>query len=187
MPKRETHDRYNGIRSDAVEAKTGKTWAQWLTILDRAGAKKMSHTQIASHLYDTLGVPGWWCQMVAVGYEQARGMRVKHQRPNGFEIGVSRTIGVPASRLFDAWRDARVRSRWLPKTPIVIRTATRPKSLRVTWTDRTTSLEINIYAKGAGRAQIAVQHSKLPDAKAAAKMKDYWALKLDRLREVLER
>jgi len=28
------------MSDDAVKAKTGKTWKQWFTILDKAGAKK---------------------------------------------------------------------------------------------------------------------------------------------------
>ena len=177
---------YNGIGSEAVRAKTGRTWSEWLAILDKAGARKMSHAQIAAHLYDRRGVPGWWSQMVAVGYEQARGLRARHQRPDGFEISVSRSFAAPATVLFDAWKDARARRRWLPRAAIVIRKATRPKSMRITWSDRKTSLEVNFYAKGVGKAQVVVQHSKLPDAKAAAKMKGYWANTLDRLRETLE-
>lgn len=176
----------NGIGSEAVRAKTGKTWAQWLSILDKAGARTISHPRIAAHLHDRLGLPGWWCQMVAVGYEQARGLRAKHQRPDGFEISVSRTVAAPATALFDAWKDARARRRWLPVRAIVIRKATRPRSMRITWSDRKTSLEVNFYAKGVGKGQVVVQHSKLPDAKAAAKMKGYWATTLDRMRETLE-
>jgi uncharacterized protein YndB with AHSA1/START domain len=177
---------YSGIRSEAVRAKTGKSWAEWLAFLDRAGARKMSHARIAAHLHGRFGLPGWWCQTVAVGYEQARGLRVRHQRPDGFAISVSRTVAAPATALFDAWKDARARRRWLPNTAIVVRKATRPRSMRITWSDRKSNLEVNFYAKGVGKGQVVVQHSKLPDAKAAAKMKSYWANSLDRLRETLE-
>jgi hypothetical protein len=64
-----------GISDAAVQAKTGKTWPEWLALLDRAGARKMNHQEIASYLHDELGCSGWWSQMVTVGYEQARGMR----------------------------------------------------------------------------------------------------------------
>jgi uncharacterized protein YndB with AHSA1/START domain len=186
MAESTTTARLGGIGSAAVEKKTGKTWAQWLAVLDKAGARTMTHAQIATHLHQRLGVPGWWCQMVAVGYEQARGLRAKHQRPEGYEISVSRTVGVSAGTLFDAWKDARVRGRWLPRAAIVIRKATRPKSMRITWSDKKTSLEVNFYAKGARKGQVVVQHSKLPDAKAAERMKVTWGESLGRLRELLE-
>src|SRR5215469_1117257 len=62
---------------EAVKAKTGKVWAEWFKILDKAGAKKMPHKEIALYLYEKQKLPAWWCQMVAVGYEQERGLRQK--------------------------------------------------------------------------------------------------------------
>ena len=170
-----------------MKKSTGKTWARWFAILDRAGARKMNHAAIARYLSDEQSVPDWWCQMVTVGYERARGLRRLHQRPDGYSISVSRTVGMPAAKLFDAWSDARARARWLPQPKLTIRKATRPKSLRITWSDRQSSLEVNFYARGAAKAQVSVQHSKLADAKAAAKMKGFWSKTLDRMRERLER
>ena len=46
----------------AVQAKTGKTWKEWFAILDRAGARKMAHKEIAAYLYRELQVPAWWSQ-----------------------------------------------------------------------------------------------------------------------------
>jgi len=41
-------------------------------------------------------------------------------------------------------------------------------------------------SKGKDKTQVVAQHSKLPDAKAAAKMKKFWANALDRLQEAIE-
>lgn len=49
-----------------------------VTLLDKAGAKKMSHQEIANHLHTKHDVAPWWTQMVTVTYEQARGLRQKH-------------------------------------------------------------------------------------------------------------
>jgi len=48
-------------------------------------------------------------------------------------------------------------------------------------------LEVYLSAKDNDKSQVVVQHSKLPDAKASAKMKAYWSKALDRLREMLEK
>ena len=93
------------ISDEAVAAKTGKSWSEWFKLLDRAGAKKMTHQQIAAHLDEHCGVGPWWTQMVAVNYEQARGLRDKHQKPEGFEISVSRTIAAPVGKALKAWTD----------------------------------------------------------------------------------
>ena len=105
--------------------------------------------------------------MIANTYEQVSGMREKHQRPEGYEISVSKTIAVSNTVVYEAWRDEKNRSLWLPESPIVIRKATPSKSMRITWADSKTSIYVNFYWKGNAKSQIVVQHGKLPDAKAA--------------------
>jgi uncharacterized protein YndB with AHSA1/START domain len=174
------------MSDEAVKAKTGKTWKEWFALLDRAGAKKMTHQEIATHLYTKSDVGPWWGQMVTVTYEQERGLRDKHQRPEGYQISVSRTVNIPIARLYGSFANEKDRALWLGQEGLVVRKATPNKSLRVTWPDGKTSLEINFYTKGVGKSQVVVQHSKLSDAKAAAKMKTYWGKALDRLRQSLE-
>ena len=41
-----------GMSDDAVKSKTGKDWAGWFAVLDKAGAKKMAHRDIAELLSD---------------------------------------------------------------------------------------------------------------------------------------
>lgn len=173
------------MSDEAVESRTGKTWSRWFKHLDTAGAKKMSHREIVAHLSEKHGVGPWWQQMVAVTYEQARGLRDKHEKPEGFEISVTRTIDAPLGKAFKAWTDEKIRKHWLPAN-LTIRKATTNKSLRISWEDGKTSLSVNFYPKGDGKSQVVVQHGKIPDAKGAAKMKKFWAQALDRLREVFE-
>jgi uncharacterized protein YndB with AHSA1/START domain len=175
------------MSDDAVKARTGKTWKQWFTILDKAGADKMSHQEIVRYLNAKQGVGPWWQQMVTVTYEQARGLREKHQKPQGYQISVSRTIKAPLGKLFKSFADEKAREVWLAEEGLAIRTATLNKSLRVTWSDGKSSLEVYFSAKDNNKNQVVVQHSKLKDAKASAKMKAYWAEALDRLRDTLEK
>jgi uncharacterized protein YndB with AHSA1/START domain len=169
----------------AVKAKTGKAWSEWFKILDAAGAKRMTHQEIVALLSKKHGVGPWWQQMVTVTYEQARGLREKYQKPAGYEISVSRTIAAPVSRAFKAWTDDKIRKQWLPAN-FTIRKATTNKSLRISWEDGKTGLAVAFLPKGADKSQVVAQHNKLVDAKAAAKMKKFWAQALDRLKEVLE-
>ncbi len=186
MPKSPAADKIGGISSEAVKKATGKNWNQWFAILDKAGARKMNHTQIAAYLYKEQKLPGWWAQMVTVGYERARGLREKHQRPEGYSVSASRVISVSISTLYKSWSDAKQRDKWLKVKEIEIRKATANKSMRITWSDKKTSLEVNFYNKGKSKAQVVVQHSKLKDAKAAEEMKGYWGKKLDGLKAYLE-
>jgi uncharacterized protein YndB with AHSA1/START domain len=170
----------------AVMAKTGKVWKEWFAILDKEGAKKMPHKEIAKLLSEKHDVGPWWSQMVTVVYEQDRGLRDRHEKPEGYQIGVSRTLNVPLSKLYQAFATPRGRDSWLNEEGLVVRKATANKTMRVTWKDKKTSLEIYFTDKGAHKSQVVVQHSKLPDARTAAKMKTYWTKALDKLRTILE-
>jgi uncharacterized protein YndB with AHSA1/START domain len=147
----------------------------------------MAHREIAVIVRRKFGVGDWWSQMVTVGYEQAAGLRTRHERSDGrYSVSRRRVLDASAARAYDAWADERVRERWLPgASALVIRKGTRGKSLRITWTDAATNVDVNIYPKGTGRCQVAVQHDKLPSAKQARQMRGYWAERLDLLRKLL--
>ena len=174
------------MSDEAVQAKTGKTWKEWFGLLDQAGAKKMTHQEIANYLHTKHDVPPWWTQMVTVTYEQRSGMRDKHQRPDGYQISVSRTINIPLSKLYKSVANEKNRSAWLEEKGLEVRRATPNKTMRVTWSDGKQNLEFYFYPKGDTKSQIVVQHSKISDARNAAKLKTYWSAALDRLRESLE-
>jgi len=179
--------KFAGVSDEAVKARTGKGWKEWFAILDKVGARKMTHKDIAEHIYDNHKISGWWSQMVTVGYEQARGMREKHERATGhYEISISRTLEVPVSKVFKAWEDGKARAQWLEEKRFVIRNSTVNKYMHITWADKKTGLDLNFYSKSPAKSQVVVQHSKLPDTKAAAKMKNYWSKNLDQLKEFLK-
>jgi hypothetical protein len=173
-------------KSDAtIKAKTGCTWERWVKALDQAKAHTWTHREIAKHVMEKYKIPGWWAQTVTVGYERIKGLRAVNQRRDGtFEANKSRTFAVPVSRLFDAFRDPRVRARWLPDVKLTVRTAAAPKYMRVTWPDET-SVVVGFTAMGAAKSQIAVQHEKLTDKAAVLRAKEFWAWRFDALKEVL--
>ena len=174
------------VSTDAVKAKTGRGWNEWLRILDQERGPTLGHTAMAELLHEKYSVPGWWAQMVTVGYEQARGLRVKHEKRGGFEISASRTIEADARSVFRAWTNAKARVRWLPKTAITIHKVTPPKSMRVTWIDGAKSIGVNLYPKGPGKTLVALQHGKIESAAQAKKMKAFWGVRLEALKKKLE-
>jgi hypothetical protein len=170
---------------EAVKASTGKVWAEWFRILDKAGAKKMPHKEISAHLHDKQNLSPWWSQMVAVAYEHERGLRQKFQKCDGeFSASSSRTIPVPLSKAYAAWTDERLRERWLPDAPMEITTATPGKSLRAKW-NADARLSVTFYGKGPGKAQVAVDHMKLANSRECAKLKTFWFAALNRLESLL--
>jgi hypothetical protein len=173
-----------GISSAAVQKATGHGWNWWLKALDKAGAVKLPHPDIARMLSERLGLDSrWWAQMIAVGYEQARGLRKPNQTAMGFVASVSRTVAVPVAALYAAWEEGR-RGDWLPDA-IEVRRATKNKSMRITWPDGS-GVHVNFYAKGGDKAVVAVEQGQLPDEGAVRAAKDLWNSTLDRLKTALE-
>jgi uncharacterized protein YndB with AHSA1/START domain len=185
MKTKEQEKMVAGISDAAVKAKTGKSWDEWIAVLDKAGAMKMAHPEIATYLHEKQGVPDWWSQMVTVGYEQAKGLRGKHQVVGGYQISVSKTLEAPLPAAYKAWADDKARMRWLPGEAITIRKANLNKNLRVTWSDGKSSLDVRFYEKGGAKSQVVVQHDKLPNAAQAERMKAYWKEALERFGRIL--
>lgn len=174
------------VSDDAVRAATGKDWNAWFAVLDRGNATRMTHREIVAYLGRYRSLSDWWRQMVTVAYEQSRGLRAKHERPDGFSVSRSKTLPLPVASLYDCWMDVRSRARWMGKKPLKIRKATRNKSIRITWVDGKTSVEVDFYSKGESKSQVTVQHNKLSSAAEARKMKAFWGEVLESL-ENLER
>jgi len=92
---------------------------------------------------------------------------------------------VPLAELYRAFYDARTRARWLPGVDLMVRTATREKSMRITWPDRT-SVEVGFMRKAPGKSQVALTHTKLPDQDSSSRLKQYWSERLSALEDVLQ-
>jgi uncharacterized protein YndB with AHSA1/START domain len=179
--------RLAGVGSDAVARATGKAWDQWLAILDKAGAAAMPHKAIAKLLAEKYAVPPWWSQMIAVGYEQARGMRAAYQKADGYSASVSRTMAAGVERLYGAWSDPALRSLWLGPTPAVVTRARDGKSMNLAWTAGGSRVEVSFTPAGERKSRVAVQHSKLADRAAVDEKKGFWAGALGRLKALLEK
>jgi hypothetical protein len=170
-----------GMSDDKVAAKTGRTWQEWVRVLDSDGAAAMPHGKIAALVSGTHGVGDWWSQTVTVGYERIKGLRDRGQRRDGaYEAGKTKTFDVPAKALFDAWASDTARRRWLKGVKTTVRTATSPKTVRLQWRDNTIVV-IGITPKGDTKSVVSVVHTKLPDKAASDAVKKEWTTHLDAL------
>jgi hypothetical protein len=172
------------VSEEAVVRNTGRSWEEWFAVLDDWDATTRSHRDIARHLREELGVPGWWSQTVTVEYERARGMRAKHQRPSGFSVTASKTVGVPVEVLFEAVLDRQ--DEWLPDGGLSLRTAQHGRSARFDWQDGRTRLIAGFDRKGEAKSLVAVEHERLADAEEGERMKAFWRERLVDLKRLLE-
>lgn len=170
-----------GMSDDALRAKTGRTWKQWVSALDAVDAWTLPHRDIARYLKDDAGLEPWWSQTVTVGYERIRGLRDVGQRRGGaYEANKSRTYAVPAARLYRALADVRNRRRWLDEDGAVVRSTRPGKTVRLEWPDGT-RVELTVAAKGRAKSTVAVQHTGLSSRPRADRARRAWHDRLDAL------
>jgi hypothetical protein len=185
IPAKPDYAAVAGMSDAIMTEKTGRTWEEWTRTLDKHDAAAMKHRDIAILVRETYKVPAWWTQMVTVGYERIKGLRVVGQRRDGtYEAGKSRTYAVPVATLFDAWASAATRRRWLGETDVKVRSATAPKAMRLGWPDGTVVV-VGFTPKGKDKSSVAVAHMKVPDKATVERLKQYWAEQLDALGKVL--
>lgn len=171
------------ISDEKVKAATGRCWMGWFTILNKANAGARSHKEIVQLIHGK-GCPGWWSQMIAVEFERTRKGRQKHERPDGYSVSITKVMPVGLSRLFAAVTDRETRGKWFPKGVFEETSKTKDKYWRGTW-KKDARLEVGFYAKGAGKAQVALQVNKLPFADAVEKERAAWKKAFGKLQSLL--
>jgi uncharacterized protein YndB with AHSA1/START domain len=178
-----------GMSDEAIRRGTGKRWDEWFAVLDAWGGTDQTHTEIARYVHDEYAVDGWWAQGVAVGYERARGMRVRHQQPDGFSVSASKTFPAPVERVFATFVEDGLRDGWIEPGSLRVRTAQPHRSARFDVLlpgAIGTRIEVYFTAKGETKASAAIQHSKLPDAESIEPWRAFWKELLARLARYLQ-
>ena len=125
-------------------------------------------------------------QNVTVEYERARGLRELHEANDGFAVAVTRTISAPVSRIYAATADPLRRKQWFPRGAFVPSSQTKDKYFRGAW-KKGLRLEMGYYAKGTGKAQIAVQIRKLAAKVDVDAQRDAWKSALNKLQKMVEK
>ena len=176
-----------GKADGVVKEKTGRTWREWVRVLDADKASVLPHREIAMLVSQKHGVPDWWSQTVTVGYERIKGLREVGQRRTGaFEAGKSCTVDVPVEAAYAVWADDSSRKQLLSGIAATIRTASPSKSMRLQWPDGTIVI-VGFTGKGPRKSSVSVVHTKLRDKAGADRAKKYWGERLQGLKAVVRR
>jgi hypothetical protein len=185
-PREELRAEDLGQTDANVRENTGKGWQEWFRILDAWGAKQHKHGDVVGYLMEQQGVPGWWAQSLTTGYERSRGIRAKHQMLDGFfQVSVSKTFPIDVGKLFKAFAETPQRNKWLERGTLKVRTTLKNRSVRFDFRDVTSRVVVSFDPKGRSKTTVAVQHERLPDARAVEEMRGMWKEHLNRLAKVL--
>lgn len=173
MPKPKSKpDAY--LSNQVILDRTGKPRAHWFALLDKAGARKMPHKEIALLLHKKHKLPAWWAQMVSVQYERERGLREVNQKCSGeFSLSKSVTLPFPVGEAYSAWHSATSRRAWLGCDCLEVTTANANKNIRGKWRDDS-RIEVRFYPKAPNKTQVVLDHGKLADGDAITRWRHYW-------------
>ncbi|WP_017586405.1 SRPBCC family protein [Nocardiopsis ganjiahuensis] len=172
------------VSGDKVAEATGRDYGSWFALLDAWEATTRSHTEIAAHLTGEHDVDGWWAQTVTVAYEQERGLRVPGQKKDGFATSASKTVNVPVERLFEAFAEPGLRTRWLP-VEAAERTAKPGKRFTADLPEGT-RIAVTFQSKGEDKSMAGIEHTRIADAERAGEWKADWRTWLADLKKLLE-
>jgi hypothetical protein len=162
-----------------VRARTGRTWAEWFALLDRADGAALGHREL-TRILGAQQASAWWSQMVAVEYERSRGLRRVHQAPDGYAVSVSKTVGWKLPRLYGLTARPAARRKWFPRGDFQPSSQTKDKYVRGPWKGGA-RLEIGFYARGPAKSQISVQVSRLARRADVESVRETWKAALTRL------
>lgn len=170
------------VADDRVRAATGRTWDGWCDEIDAWPGHEQGHAAVAAWLQSEHGVEGWWAQTVTVGWERITGRRLPGQMSDGtFAVNVSRAVAVDAGGLRSLLLDDGDRADLFGGRATSLRSRTTSKSLRFGMEPGVA--EVAIDDRGDGRARVAVQHTRLPDAGDVDAWRTWWTAWLEALDE----
>ena len=165
-----------------IATATGRSWVEWVELLDAAGARELNHTQIARTTLELMpeGVERreWWAQGTAIAYEQHTGLRVPGQSCDGdFQMSASRTVAGDKDLALAAWLDLVDGCEEFGGVPIDGPATTtgsdKWRYWRVPLADGT-RVAVNISDKPGGKASVGLTHTRLDSAEAIGFWRPLW-------------
>jgi hypothetical protein len=169
------------ISNERVKRATDRTWEQWFRILDRIGARNMTHREVARVLYEKGYLKNkMWCQGVTLEYECTIGKRVVGQNCYGeYVANAARTLGKNLN-LDDAlhlWQRnvcglKEFKEVKLAKEPTTS-SSEEWRYWRGTLADGS-KINVTIGLNGLGKAFLNLQHGKLAKIEARETWKLFW-------------
>lgn len=195
------------VASESVKKHTGKGWRQWITLLDRAGARDWPHREIAVYLKQKYRLTPWWQQGVAMGYEIHHGKRVEGRSERGlYGTVASKTVPLSVRKAWKMLASPEGLEAWLrPFAPFPwkvgqgfevdggvfgeVRTVKAPTRLRLRWQEeswpKASVLQLGVHARKGEKCMVVLQHGLIPNETAKLRLRTRWKDALERFAKLV--
>ena len=202
-------DKVGMVTSKSLEKGTGKSWDQWVSLLDRAGARMWTHQEIVAFLKRRHKLNAWWQQGVTTGYEIAIGRRIEGQNQKGeYSVTATRTINIAARVAWKFLFSDDGLQLWLkPLSDFTlkkkatferddgifgeVRTMKAGVRARLSWQDtdweKPTILQVYVLPRPGAKCILVLQHEQLKSARLREDLRAQWKEALDHLATALVR
>lgn len=200
-------EKIGSVKSASVEKHTGKSWSEWIAILQKAQAQNWPHREAKLWLKQKYKLSPWWQSGVAMGYEIFIGRRVEGRNEKGeYSLTVTKTLPASQKRAWKFISSPEGSEVWLkPFAPFAlkpkaayevdggifgeVRTMKAPLRARLTWQDenweKASVVQIHLMPRPGEKCMIGIQHEKLPSNALRDKMRAHWKAAATRLLEAL--
>lgn len=197
------------VSAESVKKHTGKDWAAWIPLLQKAGAGNWTYPEIVAWLRDKQKLTPWWQQGVALGFEIATGRRKTGQDAKGkYMVTATKSLPAPVEDVWKAlfsqkglqiWLQPQAPFRPTPKTPFEtedgyfgeVRTVLKNRRARMQWNDplwdKPTILEVLLVPRPGKKTILVFNHTGLPDPRTKVKLQPRWRGAADGLAELMAR
>lgn len=197
--------------SASLAKHTGKTWDEWIALLESRSARHLSHQEIVALLKTKHKLTPWWQQIVATGFEQAIGRRVEGQNQKGlYAIASMKTVYVSDAKAWAFMTSEDGVHLWLaPMSPLLLKAGetfenagfegegafgeirvVKPRAyIRFRWQDpeweKPSTCVMMVNARDKSKCAIGFSHENLSNTRVKENARVYWKAAIERIAQAL--
>jgi uncharacterized protein YndB with AHSA1/START domain len=195
------------VSAESVRRHTGKDWAQWIGLLDKAGARSWTYQELVAFLKAKHRLTPWWQMGVATGFEIAIGRRAEGQDAKGnYMVTATKSLAFSVQQVWSFVVSPEGQAVWLrplseielkPKAQFEtrdgffgeVRTVARNHRARLFWQDplwdRHTVVEILLVPKPGKKSILVFNHTGIKELRTKGLLSARWREAADQIKESL--
>jgi uncharacterized protein YndB with AHSA1/START domain len=192
-------DRIGRVTNESVLKCTGRGWNEWISVLDRAGAKSWPHSELVAWLSSKFKQSPWWRQVVAGCYEIHHGKRVEGRSAKGlYSLAATK---LPQKEAWTLLASEAGLAAWLEPFATfsfkkgsayevdggvygAVRTVKAPERLRFSWQEepwaKASVVQLGVVKRPGRKCVVTITHEGIPGETTKAKLRARWKKGLEK-------